>query len=446
VAGTRFTTAPDGVRLAYDVAGAGPPVLFSRGWVTNLAHLQRTPGFSDYLRALARHHAVVRYDGRGNGLSDRDAPSYRLDDLVADLEAVADAAGLDRFDLYGSCYGGPPAIAFAARHPDRVRRLVLEGTFATLLRATPEKELAFVRAALDGLAANPEAIFAAFAYLTSPRSSAPQADNVARMQESIGPEAAVELYSLAFSLDVSDEARAIDSPTLVLQRRGSRAVPFEAGRELAALVPEARFVALDGVAQNPWEEGPEEYLAEILAFLADEPVIDLRPATAQVGDRPVAIAFTDLVASTEKAFALGDEAYRQLVRDHDAVVRVALRTHGGREVKQTGDGILAVLPSAAASLRFALAVQAALGEDVRVGVNVGEPAAAETGHDVWGGAVNLAARACAAAQPGQVLVTAVVRDLAAGKGFDLVPVGPVELRGVPGPVPLFAVAGTAPAP
>lgn len=188
--------------------------------------------------------------------------------------------------------------------------------------------------------------------------------------------------------------------------------------------------------------------APLNSFLGAAPAYP--PGTAYAAPALRAIVFTDICGSVAQTSALGDEGHMQLLRDHDGIVRSALDEHDGREVKHTGDGIMASFTSAAASLDFGISVQRALVarnvEDepplnVGIGISAGEPVTDDR-EDLFGAAVQLAARLCAVAGPGEIAVSVAVRELAVGKPFRFVDRGRVELKGIPEPTPVYAVAWT----
>jgi class 3 adenylate cyclase len=441
---TSFVTTTDGVRIAWSEIGAGRPIVLVRGWITHLELTWAEPAFRDFVLQLAKNHRVVRFDTRGSGLSDRDVPNPRLDDLVLDVEAVIDALGGSRADadtvvLWGSTFGGPIAIAYAARHPERVERIVLDGTYANGHDAWPPERSRTISSILSTVREDPEAAYAALSYMTSPEPSTRHEARVDRVMQSIAPELLLYYYGLAVEFDVRDAAAALRCPTLVLHRRNTRVVPFDTGRELAASIPGSRFVGLEGSGHNLWEDPTGPALRAFAEFTGapaptpDPPVPD--PAL-------VTIMFTDIYASTALTGRLGDAAAQELVHFHDDAVDDALARHGGRAIKHTGDGILAQFPSASGALACAAAIQdrfdARNDEQpdspllVRIGLNAGEPIA-ERG-DVFGTVVQLASRLCAGADPGGIVVANVVRELAAGKGFQFVDLGEAALRGFPEPV------------
>jgi class 3 adenylate cyclase len=453
---TSFVTTADGVRIAWNEIGVGRPLVLVRGWITHLELTWTEPAFRDFVTQLAGHQRVVRFDTRGSGLSDREIPRPGLDDLVLDVEAVIDALDLLEADertnpvvLWGSTFGGPIAIAYAARHPERVESIVLDGTYANGRDAWPPERSRTISSLLSTVRQDPEAAYAALSYMTSPEPSTRHEQRVERVMQSISPELLLHYYGLAVEFDVRDAAAALQCPTLVLHRRGSRVVPFETGRALAASIPGSRFVGLEGNGHNLWEEPAGPALRALAAFTGAPLPAPASPAPPPAPpDSPlVTIMFTDIYASTALTGRLGDAAAQELVHFHDAAVDEALARHGGRAVKHTGDGILARFPSASGALACAAAIQDrfdARNRDepdspllVRIGLNAGEPLA-ERG-DVFGTVVQLASRLCTGAEPGEIVVANVVRELAAGKGFRFADLGEADLRGFPEPVRRYAL-------
>jgi class 3 adenylate cyclase len=439
----RFVTTADGVSIAASTMGTGPTLVYSRGWVSHLELLWED-AFRRFFEPIARHRCLVRFDMRGNGLSDR-AAELSFDGFVADLEAVVDGFGVERFDLLGSAYDAPIAAVYAARHPERVDRLVLDGMFARGADVVDEAARERILALADLFDAQPAA-GAALSYLTSPDLAGSHGERIRRVRHSIDARTLRALYQISFELDVTDELRAIRCPTLVLHRRRETAIPFEAGKRAARAIPDAEFVPLEGSAANLWEQDTAPVLSALVNFLGLPASIVPRPG-ARPGP-PRTVVFTDLEGSTALTSALGDRAAQELLHEHDQLVRSVLDAWGGREVKHTGDGIMASFPSVSGALSAAAGLQQAVGERntgsstapalrVRVGINTGEPL--EEGDDLYGTVVQLAARLCAAAEPGQVLVSNVVRELAAGKGFHFDDLGSASLKGFPEPVHRYAL-------
>ena len=283
----RFCTSPDGVRLAFGMHGSGPPLVRVATWLTHLQYDWDSPLWRHWLDGLAEGRTLVRYDERGSGLSDRVVPSVSLDAWVADLEAVVDAAGLERFSLLGLSNGGAVAIAYAVRHPDRVSHLVLCGAFSqgrlrrdpsSKARAEAEAMLAMIRAGWGG--ANP-AFRRAFTTLFVPDATHEQMEWFDELQRiSATPETAALLRLAREEIDVTDLVGQVVTPTLVLHAQDDAAVPFEQGRGVASAIPDARFVPLDGrnhilLADEPaWEVFLRELNAFLPALPRDDDVAD----------------------------------------------------------------------------------------------------------------------------------------------------------------------------
>lgn len=275
----RFCTAPDGVRIAYATSGTGPPLVKPANWLTHLEFDWESPVWGPWLRELSREHTLVRFDERGNGLSDRDVENLAFDTWVHDLETVVDEIGLDRFPLVCLSQGCALAIAYAVKHPERVTRLILYGGYlqGRLRRAqTPrqhQEEDFIVRSiALNWGRENPASRqFFAAAFL--PEGTPEQWRWFCDLQRiTTSPENAVRLLTAAGDIDVSEMAKQVSVPTLVLHATGDGVVPFDEGRRLAAAIPGARFVPLDGKNHILLEDEPawRRFTEEVRAFLAED--------------------------------------------------------------------------------------------------------------------------------------------------------------------------------
>jgi pimeloyl-ACP methyl ester carboxylesterase/DNA-binding winged helix-turn-helix (wHTH) protein len=241
----------DGTRIAYATSGSGYPLVKAGHWLTHLEHDWHSPIWRPMLDKLSGSFQLVRYDQRGNGLSDWQIAGLSLDCFVDDLEAVVDAAGLDRFALYGTSQGAPIAVAFAHRYPDRVSHLVLHGGFekGRLIR-TAESERAQAEAILTlmrhGWGKPGSAFINAFASLFIPDGNREQTEALVELQSlTTSPENAVALRSAVDRLDVSDLVQAVSVPTLVLHSRHDAVQPLDQGRQLASRIPGAEFVLLE---------------------------------------------------------------------------------------------------------------------------------------------------------------------------------------------------------
>jgi pimeloyl-ACP methyl ester carboxylesterase/DNA-binding CsgD family transcriptional regulator len=283
----RFCKSSDGARIAYATMGKGPPLVRAAHFLTHLEFELRTPVWRPWLAEYSRDHMLVRYDQRGCGLSDREVADVSLEAMVADLEAVVDAAGLDRFPLYGASQGGAVAIAYAARHPERVSRLVIHGGYARgLLMRNPtpdqvkEAQMMVELIRLGWGRENP-AYRQVFTSLFIPDSTPEEAASFNELERtSTSPELAARLVASFSPIDVTSLAPRVQCPTLVLHVRNDARVPFEEGRLIASLVPGARFVPLDGrnhvlLAREP---AFRQLFDELRAFLAAGEAPDRRAA------------------------------------------------------------------------------------------------------------------------------------------------------------------------
>jgi class 3 adenylate cyclase len=238
----------------------------------------------------------------------------------------------------------------------------------------------------------------------------------------------------------------VKAPTLVLHRLGDRDAPISAGRAVAALIPDSRFLALEGDMGHPFL-GDTSYIETMTHFLdegrAVKPTVEGAPPAGLV-----TILFTDMESSSALRQRLGDAKAQELVHTHNAIVRDALKAHGGSEIKHTGDGIMASFSTASGALECSIAIQRGVAAHVEqhpdaplgvyIGLNAGEPIAEE--RDLFGTSVDLARRICDQADPGQIVVSDVVRQLAMGKGFLFSDRGDVVLRGFEDPVRLYEVS------
>jgi class 3 adenylate cyclase/pimeloyl-ACP methyl ester carboxylesterase len=436
----QFCTTSDGVQIAFSVMGEGYPLVLVPGWVSHL-ELDMEPdspnrqSFED----LARDFMVVKYDKRGTGLSDRGATDFSLEPRLLDLEAVIDRLKLTRYAMRGTSEGGPVAIAHAVRHPERVSHLVLQGTYAHLGRSATSDALVALIGAEWGLGS------ATMASIFVPSASKEIQDRFVRYQREAATRAdAAAMLRDNLDTDVRDILGQVQAPTLVIHSEIDKAVPFEHARRLAGAIPNATL------AQYKGDHAPIGHYEEIDRMIKDFvlPDVTSQKAAPTPASGLLTIMFTDIEASTAMTRRLGDAGAQEVLHKHNDIIRAALREHAGNEIKHTGDGIMASFGTASAALTCASSIQRSFEEHnerepesrvrVRIGLNAGEPVA-EDG-DLFGTAVQLAARICARAEPGQVLAANVVRELAAGKQFLFADLGDVVLRGFEDPVRVYDVS------
>ena len=420
------------VHIAYQVFGDGPvDLIMAPGFVSSVENTWEQPDLSRWLLRLASYARVAIFDKRGTGMSDPVSDMPGLDQRMDDLRAVMDAANMQRAAVLGFSEGGSLSMLFAASYPDRCRALALYGAFARSY--APEKVLAQFLAYIDTAWGTGGSL---------PTFAPSRADDPALQRwwgrfERTGasPAAAAAVTRLNREIDVSGILSSIRVPTLVIHRTDDRAVPVRCGRFLAQNIPGARFVEFAGsdhfvaVGDNSVEvaDAIGEFLTGVKAPIEVETVL-------------ATVLFTDIVGSTEKATALGDRRWRDLLENHHAVVRRNLDRFRGREVKTTGDGFLAVFDGPARGVRCACAIAEEirpLGIEVRAGLHTGECEVMD--RDYGGIAVHIGARVAALAGPDEVLVSSTVKDLVAGSGLQFRDYGSRSLKGVPGEWRVFAV-------
>lgn len=273
----RFCTAPDGVRIAYATSGEGPPLVKAANWLTHLEYDWQSPVWRHWLQELSRDNLLVRYDQRGCGLSDREADDYSSEAWVSDLEAVVDSLGSDQIDLIGISQGGPAAMTYAVRHPERVAHLVLHGTFAQgrLARKdrppeAPEEIESLTSLTRIGWGRDNPSYREIFTARFIPVGSREQIDWLNDLQRiSTTGDIASALLRATVGLDVSESIPEIRVPTLVVHSRDDAITPFGWGREVAAAIPNSRFVPLDSRNHYLLEHEPawDVFLSEVRAFL-----------------------------------------------------------------------------------------------------------------------------------------------------------------------------------
>ena len=407
---TRYARSGD-VHIAYQVFGEGPlNVIFAPPSYSNVEHWWEDPDATRWLLRLASYARVVMFDKRGTGMSDRVADLAGLDQRMDDLRAVMEAADMEEAALLGMSEGGPMALLFAATHPQQCRALVLCGCFARFTTSwvpTEEQFLDYVEHAWGTGGSLP--------FFAPTRANDPIFQRWWWRFERIGasPAAAKSLMDMNFQIDVSDIISTIRVPTLVIHRTEDVLIRVEGGRYLAQNIPGARYIELPGKDHLPFVGDNATEIADAI----EEFLTGSRPAVAV--DRVLAtVLFTDIVGSTEKAVALGDNRWHDLLDSHHAVIRRNLTRFRGNEVKSTGDGILATFDGPARGVRCACAIAEEikpLGIEVRAGLHTGE--CEKIGEDVGGIAVHIGARVAALAGAGEVLVSSTVKDLVAGSGL-----------------------------
>jgi class 3 adenylate cyclase len=437
---TRYARLGD-LHLAYQVVGEGPPdILLLDQWFGHLDAQWDVPPLAELRERLASFGRLIMFDKRGTGLSDPIPTSSlpTLEEFMADIPAVLDTIGSDRPALIANIGGGILAMPFAAAHPDRVSSLILVDCFARFLEADDfpiGAPLADLTPALELAEDDTGRGVMIDLFAPSVASDERVRRAWARYERSAAtPGSTKAIVRLIYESDVRDVLPAIRVPTLVIHRRDAVGFSVEHGRYLAERIPDARYVELPGADNLIWAGDLDAIVAEIQAF-----VTGVRPA-AEPRRVLATVLFTDIVGSTERAAALGDVRWQDLLADHHRVVRRQLERYGGNEIKVVGDGFLATFDGPARAVRCALAIRddvRELGLEIRAGLHVGEIEVLPD--DIAGLAVHIGARVSALAGPSEVLVSSTVKDLVVGSGIAFDDRGSYALKGVPDEWRLFAV-------
>ena len=436
---TQYAKSGD-VHIAYQVTGRGPlDLVMVPGFVSHLEYQWEDPRSTRYLERLASFSRLIRFDKRGTGLSDRTGNIAPLEERMDDVRAVMDAVGSERAAVMGFSEGGPMCALFAATYPERTSALIMYGSLARIAWApdppwgrTIEEHENRLRAVEQawGTGSSIERFAPSLANDSSYRNWVAGYERA-----SASPGAVLTLIRMNWEVDARHVLPMIRVPALVLHRTGDRAVRVEEGRYIAEHLTGARLVELPGDDHLPWVGDVDAIVDEVEEFLTGV----RHHAEA---DRVLAtVLFSDIVGSTERAAALGDRKWRDLLEGYYALARRELTRFRGREVDTAGDGFFAAFDGPARAIRCAEAISKgvrSLGIEVRAGLHTGE--CEVIGNKVGGIAVHIGARVASLAQAGEVLVSNTVKDLVAGSGIAFEDRGTQSLKGVPGEWRLFAVA------
>lgn len=442
---TRYAQRGD-LDIAYQMIGGGPTdlVVFP-GPSIPIDCIDTEPSMYRFHRRLASFGRVIRFDLRGIGMSSRVAslemvgPKFWAEDAIA----VMDAVGCERAAVVAPSFLAMGGLVLAADYPERVRSLVIINGAARLLWA-PDYPIGVQPSATEpftSIAIEPDAIEQGFDVLRSVAPTVAHDDAFRAWWDQAGNRAASPSMARALSrvvtdADVRDTLARIKAPTLILHRKDVKFIPAEHGRYLGEHIAGSRYVEVPGADSLYWVGNTGPMLDEIEEFITG-----VRGA-ADTERVLSTVVFTDIVGSTQRAGALGDERWRDLLDRHDAVIRSQIQRFGGREVNTAGDGFVATFVSPSAAIACAQEIVDAvllLGIEVRVGIHAGEVEV--RGTDVAGMAVHIGARVAALARPSEVLVSSTLREIVTGSQRTFVERGEHELRGVPGRWRVYAVGG-----
>jgi len=443
--------------LAYQVFGDGPlELVFVGPMVSHIELFWAQPEFKAFFDQLATFCRVLLFDKAGVGLSDPIPKVRLLEERAAEIQAVIDAVGFGKPVLFGMSEGGPQAIMFAAKRPERTRALILYGSFAFMHGASwddLDRDPAELRARTlaelgEDYAPSTEQLARAQEFVHAARSawgsgaaakwwfpSARSTRQLAMFERmSASPGMLRATVESAFRIDVRPILPTITVPTLVIHAREDL-MPVQGSRYLADHIPGAQYLEVDGANHAPWLTEPDRILAEIEEFLTGS---HAPPSQSHRALRTV--LFTDMVASTQHAAAAGDERWRAVLQRFGEITAEVTQRFGGTVVKSTGDGHLTTFDGPTQAIRCAEALRVdadTLGIEIRAGIHTGECELLDA--DIGGLAVHIAARILGEAGAGEILVSRTVRDLVVGSGTGFEDRGSVELRGVPGTWQLLAV-------
>jgi pimeloyl-ACP methyl ester carboxylesterase/class 3 adenylate cyclase len=434
-----YARTADGLNIAYQVVGDGLfDLVFVPQVVSNIQLFWENTRWASFMRNLTAFSRLILFDRRGVGLSDRPSGVPALEQRMDDGRAVMDAVASERAARFGAGADGAMAALFAATYPERVSALVLYAVPPRGLWA-PDYPWGLREDAARNVVEEAERRFAQPDYLAEGANrlfpSVADDDEAKAFQDysirlSVSPGAFAALRRMNFDIDIRKVLPTIRVPTLVLHRTGDRAVPVEVSRFVAQQIPGAVYHELEGIDHFPWVGGPDALIAAVRGFV--ERVWREKPWEEVEPDRVLAtVLFTDIVGSTEKALALGDARWRELLSEHHVRVRGQLARFRGREIDTAGDGFFASFDGPARAIRCACAVRDVLNElgiEIRAGLHAGECELIDG--KAGGVAVHIGARVAAEAAPGEVLVSSTVKDLVAGSGIRFEDRGIHELKGV----------------
>jgi class 3 adenylate cyclase/pimeloyl-ACP methyl ester carboxylesterase len=442
----RYCTTEDGVRIAYAVSGKGERWLVHTSLgLSAMLQFESIPGRQAWNEGLEEHFRLLQYDSRGTGFSQRDVEDLSHEALVRDLESVVDAAGVDQAAVYGFLVGTYTAVWYAAAHPERVSHLAL-----WLPPWLPEADTPQIRAFAELAASDWENFTELYAHQAFGWDRGEQANAYARLiRETITQETFLRYFRRWFRRwgtggfdELYEPASRVRVPTLCMQRQD-----YDAFHRFAAPIAGATTRMFPGKGMVPYLDGGHDVVQAIADFAGAAGSRRSDASDRQTGvDSTAAMAvilFTDIVDSTALTERLGDAVFRMASRTLDEGMRVAMEEAGGTPVdgKVLGDGVMAVFSSASQAIAAArrcieLSTESEL--QLHVGVHAGDVIREKD--NVYGGAVNIASRICGLSAPGEVLVSATVRELArTSAGVTFAERGEHALKGIDDAVRLYEV-------
>jgi len=438
---TRYTESGD-VSIAYQVmVGGDIDLIIVPALISHMEHNHELPGYTQFLRRLSSFARVITFDKRGQGMSDRITAPPSLEERMDDIRAVMAATGSSKAVLFGHSDGGTVSTLFAATYPERVQGLVLFGAFAKSY-STPdyphmpsfEKRWAGVNGWIENWGKG-RCIAINAPHLIN------DSDMVAlfgQWERLTGTPASMRRYfEVVIQTDIREVLPTITVPTLVLHRSDDPQVPIAAGRHLADAIDKAKFVDLVEGSHGFFNGNQELFVGEVEEFLTGA------RTTSAITERVLAtVMFTDIVNSTEHLATRGDAEWRRILDRHDALSKQMIESHGGRLIKNTGDGVLATFDGPGRAIHCACGLNErvnSIGIELRTGLHTGEVEVRD--NDISGLAVHAASRIMGHAVANEVLVSRIVTDLVAGsESFDFSTRGEHPLKGLSGDWQLLSAA------
>ena len=413
----QFCKTADGIRIAYSILGQGPALVLIQGWISHLQLQWEHPSAQPFLEKATRFHTLITYDRYGCGLSERNRTDFSPESELQLLEAVIDHLKLKRFALFGFSCGGAVAIAYAVKYPRRVTHLILYGGCARGEALSTDEVKVGLKSLIRGHWGMGSKILTD---LFLPRVDETSNRWFSQLQrEAATPEMAVRLLDFSYDINVMDLLPRVRVPTLVMHRRGDRVVPFKLGREMASLIPKARFVPLDGDLHILFFGDSDSILRSMAEFLGDP--VDVAPTgpTVEKFVRKLTAILSADVQGYSRLMAEDEEGTVRTLQAYREVMSSIIQHHRGRVVDTAGDSVLAEFASVVDGVRCAVEIQQVLRAknallpetrrmDFRIGINLGE--VIEEGDRIYGDGVNIAARLEGLAEAGGICISGIVYD------------------------------------
>ncbi|MFC1875911.1 alpha/beta fold hydrolase [Thermodesulfobacteriota bacterium] len=444
----QFAKRNDGVKIAYSIIGKGFPLVIAPPWTTSLRYIIEDPYMNHFIEQLAQRVMVIFYDKHGCGQSDRDREVFTLESELIDLETIVNHLDLDIFNLLGSSMAGPISIGFTARHPKKVDKLVLYGTYADGEKLAPKKVQRAISSLIEaswGLGSK------TLADVFTPDATAEELKSHARYQRlSTSAEIAIKILELCYTVDVTETLSLIKTPTLILHREDDKAVPIHHGRELSTGISNSTFCILSGNAHPMWHGDSSKIAEEILEFLGeDRPIKATNISTEQRITRKLRAILSADVKGYSILMADDEVTTIKTLKEYRSIMSGCIDQHGGRVVDAVGDNLLADFGSAVDAIQCAVEVQKELKDknqdlpkdkrlEFRIGINIGD--VVQEGDRIYGNGVNVAARIEGLSDPGGICISRGTYDQVKDKldvGFEYL--GEHEVKNINEPVRVYKV-------